>query len=1143
MKKNPGSFYSEILLWGQRGIISILILISSHQGFAQTKKEDSQPTNSSRWVRTDLYIPFLRSHNQPWDIFLKSNGEELFGENIFENSSRYWSPRGVDKLGNQILERKTQIDLGQRVVSWSQDLYYQGGETHNLVKDVSTGKSYLLSLSVRMLSSFLKNSLLESMGYRVPEFHLVKTVQLQFKSSYDKEAFLRQGISIDINWNLRKWVRSIDEKTVEIHYAILEEVQEGFLTGLAQNQFQESNAVGRADYWADLKGSRIFRGSFLPLQLLDFEESWPLFSPRACFVSSEYAVAPFTSPKTFSQVDQQDIFWSWKILKKIPQSEIDSLFNQFNKLGLPSVLIRYIQSKFLQRVDSWAQCLKVESLWSQSPRYDISTLSETGVLQSGDFQTGLVLKDFPLYFAGTPMDPPWKAWDFVRIMQNQFQWSVVNEGLRRLLESTQIDGVKQMVTAELKTVQSEIIQAIEQGTPYNQPVRTRGANIGGFQFQVNRSFAHSAAYGLKNDRVLVADTLAVALGLGRLWNTFGLEWSPGATISGSVAMQYTYIRPVVSVEEGIKKPVADILIPLTLYQLNDDLKKSPEERLVELAKAMKEGEAFIVSMVTGAQAQVSGSASWAALLGGQALSFSNVLSAGWEKDLAYIWTRVLRRTKTGFEVTLRRPPCADKQDFTQLCNGFIKASHKDTQTKLSLRYWLDIFQITSRNPKDHSDVEVYTFSFDPYEGTRLQAAADKSKSLKDGEKTDEQKLYSQKVRSISETLNYLFFKGSAENSDLVSEIKNHRMAQRAEASDWALKVLWLRAYSLERIFQSVVQPFSKEFQKEDQYRITQVKRGGLVGKDYKAFVEDVVNAAFRERGIKLVLNSSDNVDSSNTPLGSSVWRTITAEGPTLQPKGSESLPNLMHIVHTWGSFYEKRNQWMKYLEEANLKATESLRSEMDPKQKNPFLLPLKLFFGSDAVALMRIQLKGTLFPAGVRNLDQKLNSEKLIEWLAEIESPKDLEKGYAILYEKCRLENLNSSKESIAPIASFRWGKKTYPCLTPWMTQLLEISELRPNSKLEQLQRWTRAMDVLESHLPLYDILNSLGNDNFSLCLNHTGYRYRAEDAYVPVLGSCLGGASVALRSQWEMGLLENLSQRMNVSVAEMNPVLSGDLR
>lgn len=422
-------------------------------------------------------------------------------------------------------------------------------------------KIYTIHFDKTLHTLLLRKNILRMLGYKIPAIKYLKKAFIQFRTVEEREQFLKKDIPENTLGAPERWVKSVDELTVE--------VQDFAVTEPSENDFYNV-AMGIPTQTIN---SRTLRSLVIPYSILDLNESVNQYSWVSGKVDNRAVILSHFTGNEFSTTIE-DAQWMIRRFNLLTRNEIkQAVAHSYFPEEVGAVLVE----KIISRRNSMNRLFSEKS---KKLEYDQKiTMGET--LKEGK----ILQKEFEGYasrFSYGDAESPFEQLRFY--LYSKIQSNVIDNLITKF--NTYLVGY------DLGKTRSEFFQKqFEDGLQHfiqTGEIRPIGIETWTSPF-ANASLIFSRDIVLGNylgtdNLVQLADTFGASLDLGLHVGVEGLGNNLAGSIRASTSMvrTFSHIKPVKNLKQSLKEPYRNMFVNL--------LKKSLKERYLSLAELKDSAE-------------------------------------------------------------------------------------------------------------------------------------------------------------------------------------------------------------------------------------------------------------------------------------------------------------------------------------------------------------------------------------------------------------------------------------------------------------------------------------------------------------------------------------------------------------------------
>lgn len=1115
----------------------------------------SIPLNSVKKPAADL----LGTNGQPLDVgqaaTLAGKGQDLSLLNPVEN--RLWQNKAQSAVDTSVAFPVA--NDGVRFLSHEVQLpfTYMG----RVVSKTNPNAYYRFSLSRYSHTTLMRSALLRRLGYFVPSPKFYNNLRVYFSDEAQKEEFLSSVQEAMISdFESRGWIKENNKTNHSVVFAdAMLEIQTPDYFDIQWGYAPDPNNSAQLPIVQRFSRNRAYRALILPYALVDVPESVNRFSPKFGSVLSGYVVINHPAAESFSAAAYEDVRWLTRRLATLTENDIKEIVaaGQF-----PSELNELITAKLLYRVNNALELFNVKRAAAlKLPSLDIN--SKSGLVQHGKVTQEFV-PGYPQRFAHGDRETPFKEGDFARYLDTRLKSSVIVSAMGEMSKRLQVLKIQDVVSARQKTIQDRILQHIKTKPwePLYQELETWGGPIGGFNVNAHRNITTGTYFG-SNAAIQLVDNVSVSGSLGYF---MALDGVPKVTPLGGANVvllrDYTHVRPVLSIEEGSKVDWKQLLIPTFMGKLADVLEKDgliegktpddPKKQPLDAFLAdLRENEVFTVTDSVALSAYLQVANSFDVLLGITPLGFLNSISLSADASRVILRQTSFMRTKEGVQVYIRQ----------QKGNVF--------GLTLDGNYFINLVKVRAQLQTAQLHTDAFVIDYNP----ELSSLVDTDQKDKDFVKE-----FVETRKNLKPALLALFKHNEPELLYSKFQYKKFEIDHDLKTKELNTRVLvWKTNGYNEDHTVKIRYPKNADAPeldpKDEEIVIFSNKKGKLVGRDFLGFLTDVIagfiNFKIGGDNPQLTLDSSNDPNPANAPLGAAEWRIINTEGDlSPNPAGGKAYPDVAVIQHVWGGWKMKQPEFLKLVDQ--------IQADFKGTNLAPYrLIEKEAFANVQSIDFYRITANLSVLPQGMSRLRdlvlqpdadgkpvkpapflmrlmQKMsesiggkaraNDKELFDDMMVILGNGDHDRGLGVYTMACEAEhnggNANSDGGGSANTGGFISGT-WYDCMSSWMDKLIKLSRSYPKNDAKARVRWTTDMLwVLEEYIPLPYLLKYMKEDGYLFLVRVNGFRTGDEDGDLEFFSNTVGDPKKNF--DYANGLISLFATKTRISPIELDKSLGG---
>lgn len=1022
-------------------------------------------------------------------------------------------------------------------------------------------KFFRLGISRFSQSMMMRAALLRKLGYFIPSPKYYSNLKVRFASEEDKKAFIDQA-EMDVgDFTSRKWVTKDDkvEHWIILSSATLEEMDADYFDinwGLAPNP-DDPNQVATVQRFSR---NRAFRALLFPYSLVDVPESVNRFSVRFASVTTGFISVSYFMAHSFQAVDWHDSQW---ILKRIQRLTVQDLKEVVAEAQYPASIADLVLAKLIHRTNN---ALEIFGLKSGLSAPELNQTSKDGLVSKGKVTVEWVA-GYPQRFAHGERTSPYQEGDLLRYLSVDGKSSLIATILAKVNKNLQLLSFEDAAVDYQRDYIRKIIDHIKTNPsePFQREITSWGGPLMGFNISASRHIA-TGTYTDSTAPVQLVDNINVGAGLGLFRAVDGIDQIlPIAGANISVSRDYTHVRPILSIKEGNTVDWKNLVVPAYMKNIAGVLEAS-EKRLADgsaqqsldaFLNDLRDGEVFTITDSVALSAYLQASASIDVLLGIQPFSFLNSLTIGGDAS------RVILR----------------QVSFHRVNNGRMNGVHvyvremknKARGLEMNVNFFLNLLKIRSQMTTADITTDGFIIEYNPALSAEVDPASEAGQKLAD-------------IRvNLRKALLPLFKDNDTELLYAKFSNKKFLIEHQLKVQETKQKILaWKFAQFNEDHLLNITYPRSElnpDLNPEDEkVTLFTSKRGELKGRDLLGFLLDFVDGIFRNKvknDVTLARGMGENP--ANAPLGKAYWRLITTESDlSIIPKdaGYEQYPSISSIQHVWGGWSLKRDKFFKVLEEIRkqFNGTELANYELIKKEEFINMASLDFYRITASASILGPGLDKIADLVTQKEMDSK-NPTKPKSWvnrainkikcgsvkcseeiryendkafykeLMSLYGKGDTKKGESIYLAQCQKETPGRPPPGPRGVGQRTWetsyeGVK-YPCLSRWLKKLIDAGRKYPDdNKMEQTRWMTKILNILDEEIPLPQLLNYIGKENYVLMIRINGFRAGDEDGDLEYFSNTVGDPNQNF--EYAGGLVNLFVRKTGIMPTELDRTLGG---
>ena len=529
-----------------------------------------------------------------------------------------------------------------------------------------------------------------------------------------------------------------------------------------------------------------------------------------------------------------------------------------------------------------------------------------------------------------------------------------------------------------------------------------------------------------------------------------------------------------------------------------------------------------------------------ALMGIAPLNFLNSVSLGADANRIVLRQTSLVRTANGIQV-------------------YVRHQHsKIYGLTLDVNYFINLMKIRAQTQSADLKTDAFVIAYEPALSDNIDSGNASGDIAKDFEKNR---------AHLRPALSDLFKNNDPNLFYSSFAYQKFSIDHKLKAKELRMKLLFGRYNSFtEDHWAEILYPRSEEapeLNPEDEKLVLfSSKKGELVGRDFLGLALDVISGWINKSSkVAIDFGSINDPNPANTPFGKAYWRLANTEAD-FSPQG-ERYPRIAILSHVWGGWHMKRQSFFNLL------------NEISGQFKNTSIGSYRLiepeaFMNVQAIDFYRINAMVSVLPGGLSKIKdlmlqpdmvgQKIEKARGLARLFQKlslksgTSPKAQEKGMyedilsilgngdlvagGKIYEKACIESKSTPGFSAPNTGAWKNGNN-YSCLTSWMQKLMSLSAQYPVKDEAAQVRWTtEVLYILDQYIPIPQLLNYLGEENFIFTVRINGFRTGDEDADLEYFSNSIGDPKENI--DYANGLFQMFANKTGLSPIELDRSLGG---
>lgn len=451
-------------------------------------------------------------------------------------------------------------------------------------------KVYTVHLDKTLHTLLLRKNILRQLGYKIPAIKYLKKITVEFKTIEERDQFLKKDIPENTLGTADRWVKNINELTLDLYDIAVTEPSENDFYNVAMGVPTQTI------------NSRTLRSLIIPYSVLDLYESVNKFSWVDGKIDNRAAILSHFTGNDFATT-LEDARWMIKRFSRLTREDIKEAVEQ---AFFPSEVGSVVIEKIISRRNS------LNKLFSENildiPANQKITIGES--VKDGK----IIQKDYSGYasrFAHGDAESPFEQLRFY---------------LYAKLQSSAIDNLvlsfnKNLSAYDLGEARSKFFQKqfedglshyLETGEIKPIGIETWFSPIVNAQLIFSRDVVLGNYLGTDN-LVQLADTFGASVNLGVYLGVegLGLDLAGSAKASVAIVRTFSHLKPVKNLRQSLKEPYKNMFVNLLKNSLkeryfslselknstesNDEKAKKVQILLKEINQYLDTGESLIMT--------------------------------------------------------------------------------------------------------------------------------------------------------------------------------------------------------------------------------------------------------------------------------------------------------------------------------------------------------------------------------------------------------------------------------------------------------------------------------------------------------------------------------------------------------------------
>ncbi|MDO9184038.1 MAG: hypothetical protein Q7U04_16615 [Bacteriovorax sp.] len=451
-------------------------------------------------------------------------------------------------------------------------------------------KIYTVHLDKTLHSFLLRKNLLRKLGYTIPATKYLKKINIKFNSLESREAFLLKNIPEATDGASERWVKKVNELTLELIDVAVTEPSENDFYNVAQGV--PTLTIN----------SRSIRSLLIPYSILDLYESINKFSWIDGKIDNGAAVLPHFTGNDFSTTIE-DAQWMLRKFNKLTRADIkESVDLAFFPTDVAAVLLE----KIISRRNSLNRLFSVKAKMLE--------VDQKINFQDSVKEGKIIQKDYLGYasrFAYGDKESPFEQLSY--FLYSKIQSNALDNLVAKFNSYlVKYDLGKTRSSFFKKQFEDGLNNFIKTGEIKPIGIETWSSPLLSAQLIFSRDIILGNYLGTDN-LVQLADTFGASLDIGAYLGIEGLGNNLAGSVNASVSVvrTFTHVKPVKNLKQSLKEPYKNMFVNLLKNSLkeryfslseiqhstqsNDEKAKKVQGLLKEIGLSLDTGESLIMT--------------------------------------------------------------------------------------------------------------------------------------------------------------------------------------------------------------------------------------------------------------------------------------------------------------------------------------------------------------------------------------------------------------------------------------------------------------------------------------------------------------------------------------------------------------------
>ncbi|OIQ15861.1 MAG: hypothetical protein BM556_16295 [Bacteriovorax sp. MedPE-SWde] len=457
---------------------------------------------------------------------------------------------------------------------------------------INGDQRFQVHLSKRLHTILLRKNLMRRLGYIIPSMKYLKDLTINFKDEAQKNFFKDVELVNDLVASSSRWIVKETKTSLTLQDVFVKVPSASDFYDIALTMLPQTLE------------SRSLRSSIIPYALADMGESINKFSFKAVKVKDGHIILPHDTEANFNAT-VNDLKWMANKLKKLTRKDFEVIVKD---AYFPEVVAKILVEKLIARRNN---ILEIVDVTHNTIPY-VKDLGLEG-MDKGYLKTEEYAGYASRFSHGMKKGPLDDVWRYIFSEVQSSAISSVADLASSFIKARDFGEERLDWTIDdfQKYKDFAIDEYIRTGAFPALPFQSWTAPLIEGRLNLGRDIIIGGALGTDNF-VQLADTAGFGFSLGAY---VGLERVFSQVVNGSavpkigVNVNYTHVKPIVSLKEALKEPYKNILVNFLTKRVKNSFKGmasgaelDEETRMEEISNSYKElsenlgvGESLIIS--------------------------------------------------------------------------------------------------------------------------------------------------------------------------------------------------------------------------------------------------------------------------------------------------------------------------------------------------------------------------------------------------------------------------------------------------------------------------------------------------------------------------------------------------------------------